>query len=113
MSQDAPHDRAPGRRRAAWLLSLLSPGLGLVYAGRPLRGVAVNLALVLLTLGVVIAVTWWNLVVAWAALATLLAWVLITALSALSASEIAEQNNSHPRRAYQHPLLYEIGRAHV
>ena len=101
------HDTSQRLRASlVWLLTLLSPGLGLVHAGRLVGGVVINLIVVLLLLCMVIAVTFWNLVLAWVALVMMLAWVIIGLLAASRASELLVETSSEPRRAFQHPLIY-------
>ncbi|TXD33414.1 signal peptidase I [Lujinxingia vulgaris] len=104
-----PHDtRSRSNARIAWLLTVFSPGLGLVHAGRLIGGLVVNLLVVLLILLVVIAVTFWNLVLAWAAIATLVAWAAVGLLSASRASDLIAEASPQPHRAFQHPLIYTL-----
>ncbi|WP_164856435.1 signal peptidase I [Lujinxingia sediminis] len=71
-------------------------------------GVVINLFVVLLMLFVVIAVTFWNLVLAWVALAMLLAWAMIGLLAASRADQLLAETSSESRRAFQHPLIYTL-----
>ncbi|RAL23815.1 signal peptidase I [Lujinxingia litoralis] len=99
-------EASPRRASLAFLLSFAAPGLGLVYAGELLAGVSLNLAMVLVFLLVIVAVTWWQLVLTYAAFATLAAWLVLTLLAALRAAE--HTRDAGRPRAFQHPLIYGL-----
>ncbi len=90
----------------ASLLSLLAPGLSLIYAGRLLAGLVVNVAVVLLVLLFVIAGVVLQFFPLYPALVIAAAWLVSCILSSWRAAELIEAGDQRRSRAYQHPLIY-------
>lgn len=103
-----PDAQAPARRPGiAFAMSLLCPGLGMMYAGHLVKAITVNLLFVLMVEAFV--VSWTSLgyfpLVPLAVLAT--SWLVLTILSARHARELVEQGGA-ASKAYQHGVFYLI-----
>ena len=93
-------------RSAAVALSFITPGLGLIYVGRLLAGLFVNLFFVLLVLLFVVAVNIFKFFPLFPALVLLGSWMVLSTLAALRSLEIIDAGESIREGAYHHPLLY-------
>ena len=105
---DPPSDPASddGHPVVASLLSLLAPGLGLIYAGRLLAGLVVNVGVVLLVLLFVIAGVVLQFFPLYPAMVIVAAWLVSCVFSSWRAVELIDTGNHSRSRAYQHPLIY-------
>lgn len=99
-----------GRPRpwVAAVLSIIAPGLGLVYVGRLVVGMVVNLLFVLLVLLFVIAVSTLQFFPLYSGAVLLATWVIFGVLSAWRAMEIIDRTKGRKKRAFQHPLIYVL-----
>jgi signal peptidase I len=113
MTEDADSPApAPSRHHSspvvAVLYTLLSPGLGLIYVGRLLAGLCVNLLFVLATLLFVVFANVIKFFPVYPALVLVAAWVVLCALAAWRSVEIIAQEKPHTPKPYQHPLMYAL-----
>ena len=90
----------------AVLFTLLAPGLGLIYVGRLLAGIFVNLFFVLAALLFVVFANVAKFFPVYPALVLVAAWIVLCAFAAWRALEIIEQEGPHSPRPFQHPLMY-------
>lgn len=98
------------RRRSiiAAASSLAAPGMPLIYTGRLLAGLVINLAFVLIVLLFVIATTLLQFFPLFPGLVLIATWLFLCAMSASRAIRIIGTNAPRRRRAYQHPLTYTL-----
>ncbi len=92
----------------AVILSFLAPGLGLVYVGRLLAGLVVNLLFVLIALLFVISTALLEFFPLYPGLVLLGTWVAFCALSGWRAVEYIGDDEVSDGRAFQHPLIYAL-----
>lgn len=102
--------KSPTKRHPILALtySFLAPGLGLIYVGRLLLGILVNLTFVLLALCFFIALSLWKFFPLFPALVLGTTWFVLCALSAWRAIEIIARDEAGPEKGYQHPLFYAL-----
>lgn len=92
----------------AVVYSFLAPGLGLIYVGRLLLGLFVNLLFVLLALCFFIALSIWKFFPLFPAIVLASAWLVLCALSAWRSLEIIARQEVGPPQGYHHPLFYAL-----
>lgn len=92
----------------AVVYSFLAPGLGLIYVGRLLLGICINLLFVLLALCFFVALSLWKFFPLFPAIVLISSWLVLCALSAWRALEIIAHDEAGPPRGYQHPLFYAL-----
>ena len=100
-------DATPPKRGAiAIFLSFIAPGLGLVYVGRLMAGLVINLLFVLFVLLFVITSTLFSFFPVYPAVVLGLCWLMMSSLSAWRAVELIGDEDARGGRAFQHPLIY-------
>lgn len=104
-SRRGKSSRRPQRLTAA-LLSFITPGLGLIYVGKLLAGLFVNIFFVLLVLLFIIAVNLWKFFPLYPALVLVATWLVLCGLCAWRSLEIIAQEEATDQRGYHHPLAY-------
>ena len=111
MDQQSPASRpqrGPARPLVAFLWSLAAPGLALVYTGRLVAGLIVNLLFLLVVLLFVIAAVIVQFFPLYPALVLLAAWLTFCMLSSWHAAELIDDDRHHRQRFFQHPLIYAL-----
>lgn len=93
---------------AAFLLTLFAPGLALVYTGRLLAGLIVNILFVLVVLLFVIVASVFQFFPLYPAVVLVGTWMVFCALSGWRAIEMIDDGDARRGRGYQHPLLYAL-----
>lgn len=108
--QQATSDGATSTPRGsvATLLSFIAPGLGLVYTGRLMAGLVINLLVVLFVLLFVIVATLFQFFPIYAAFVLGAAGLLSCALSAWRSVELIRSGEARRGRSFQHPLIYVL-----
>jgi signal peptidase I len=99
-------------RRHRWVaagLTLISPGLGYMYAGHLLKGITANLLFVLVFEAFVIALSVWKFFPLMPAVVLVAGWAVFSALAALHVWELLPQDRSaYVLRPYNHWVIYGI-----
>ena len=108
--QQATSDQAAPSARGivAAVLSFVTPGLGLVYVGRLMAGLVVNLLFVLFVLLFVIATTLLQFFPLYPAMILILVWLIMCALAAWRCIEVIDDGEVRRGRSFQHPLIYAL-----
>ena len=111
MSQQATTTQAPPAPRRPWLalvLSLVAPGLGLIYAGRLLAGLVVNLLFLLLVLLLIIASSLFHFFPLYPLGVLGLTWLVMSLMAGRHAAGFVAASEGRKRHFFQHPLLYAM-----
>lgn len=98
----------PARPSIAILLSFLAPGLGVVYVGRLMAGLVINLLFILVVLLFVIAITLFHFFPLYSAAVLAITWLVMCSLSAWTAVELIDDGKARRTHAFQHPLVYAL-----
>lgn len=96
------------RPLAAALLSFLAPGLGLIYAGRPVGGLIVHAFAILVVLLFIIAAGVFEFFPVFPAFVLATAWLVLCSLTAWHCIDILRVDETRRPRSYDHPLMYAL-----
>ncbi len=108
-NQSSPQTKNQRRRTVTAIASsMAAPGLPLIYTGRLLAGLVINLTFVLVVLVFVIATTLLQFFPLFPGLVLVVTWLVLCGLSASKAVELITRSKARHHLGYQHPLLYAL-----